>query len=81
MSKISAPLLVRNGENVDLGFDRDGNPVHTRLTVMQTMILDICATYRSLPDVRTMDLDEIEFFYEGIRPILIQESKRRGKGS
>ena len=42
------------------------------------MILDICVVYRSLPDVRTLDLDEIEFFYEGIRPELIQASKRNG---
>lgn len=81
MSKIAAPLLVRNGEDVDLGFDREGNPLHTRLNVTQSMILDICSIYRSLPDVRTLDLDEIEFFYEGIRSRLKQESKPRGKRS
>jgi hypothetical protein len=75
MSEISAPLLVRRGENVSLGYDRDGNPLHTRLIVTQNMILDICMTYSGLPDVRTMDLDDIEFFYEGIRPKLLAETR------
>jgi hypothetical protein len=39
------------------------------------MILDICMTYSGLPDVRTMDLDDIEFFYEGIRPKLLAETR------
>jgi hypothetical protein len=44
---------------------------------MRTMILEICLHYPGLPDVRTMDLDEIEFFYDGIRPRLIAESAPR----
>lgn len=45
----------------------DGAPVHTRWRVYREMMLQIARTYPSIPDVRTMTLDQIEFFYEGIR--------------
>lgn len=69
------PELVRNGENVKLQDPRGELPRHTRLRVYQEMLLTICMNYNSLPDVRTMTLDEIEFFYDGIRGTLIRNSK------
>lgn len=76
LHEIEGPLLVRNGENVSLGYDADGHPLHTRRNVVKEMIIQICLTYSSLPDVRTMSLEEIEFFYDGIRHQLIKETKR-----
>lgn len=40
-------------------------------------MLQIARTYPSLPDVRTLTLEQIEFFYEGIRGEL--ESMTKGK--
>jgi hypothetical protein len=77
MSEISEPLIVRGGQNTTLGYDQDGNSLHTRMNVLNTMILDICYHYRGLPDVRTLDMDEIEFFYDGLRGILIDKTKPR----
>lgn len=36
-------------------------------TVMNEMVLQVCMDYRSFPDYRTMDTDDIIRFYEGIR--------------
>jgi hypothetical protein len=35
------------------------------------MILQICADYAGLPDYRTLELSEIEFFYDGLQSSLI----------
>lgn len=75
MSEITGPLIVRDGQETTLGYDRDGNPLHTRLNVMRHMVLTICLDYPGLPDVRTLDLDEIEFFYAGLTGILIERTK------
>ena len=77
MSEITEPLIVSGGQETTLGYDADGNPLHTRLNVIRHMVLNICYKYRSLPDFRTLDLDEIEFFYDGIRACLIEETKPR----
>ena len=74
--KIYAPLLVKDGFDHDLGYDRDGNPIHTRWNVFRAMHLQICMHYRSLPDPRTLDLDEIEYYYEGIRAQLKEDTKQ-----
>lgn len=72
-----SPLLVRDGMDVSLGYDRDGRPLHTRANVFTAMYLQICMSYPGLPDVRTLSLDEIEFFYEGIRGQLKTDTKPR----
>ena len=74
-TEVDEPLLVRNGANVSLGYDRDGNALHTRANVVTEMFLTICRYYPGLPDPRTLDLDEIEFFYDGIRYQLIEDTK------
>lgn len=43
---------------------------HTLLAVYGEMLLEICFAYSTLPDPRTLELDEIEFFYDGLRPSL-----------
>ncbi len=70
------PCLVRNGENVILQDPRGEQPKHTFMRVYQEMLLTITMNYNSLPDVRTMTVDEIEFFYEGIRGTLIASTKK-----
>jgi hypothetical protein len=58
-----------------LGYDRNERPLHTRANVYRQMIVDISLYYKSLPDVRTLTYSEIEFFYDGIRPLLKRDSK------
>lgn len=60
-----------------LGYDNEGNSLNTRPNVYAKKILDICANYSTLPDVRTMTYDEIDFFYEGIRNQLLENGKQR----
>ena len=74
-AEIENPLLVRGGHSVALDTDKEGNPGHTRINVWTEMFLVICMRYRSLPDPRTLTLDEIEFFYEGIRAQLEEDTK------
>jgi len=69
--------LVRRGENVILEPTANGEPMHTRANVVTEMFLQICMRYSGLPDPRTLDLDEIEFFYDGIRAQLIEDTKPR----
>jgi len=39
------------------------------------MMLDICAQYPGLPDVRSLSAGEIRFFYNGIRKTLHELTK------
>lgn len=64
--------LVRGGRDATLPriTDADGEtsrPGHTFDRVHIEMLLQICADYNSLPDVRTLRAHEIRFFYNGIR--------------
>ncbi len=43
---------------------------HTIPVVLREMLRQICRDYPSLPDPRTLDVDEILFFYDGLRPEL-----------
>lgn len=55
---------------------REGREVKEKgAWIYQEMILQICMNYTSIPDVRTMDLDEIEFFYDGLKSILKETTK------
>lgn len=65
-------LLVRNGVDAEVGD-------HTLPVVYREMILQICAAYPGLPDVRTMTLSEIRWFYEGERPMLREHTKPQPK--
>lgn len=55
----------------------DGVPLHTRANVITEMFLQITLLYPGLPDPRTLDLDEIEFFYDGIRGQLLEDTEPR----
>jgi hypothetical protein len=39
---------------------------------VDVMILQICSDYAGLPDYRTLELEEIYFFYEGLRSSLLK---------
>lgn len=47
------------------------------MTVYSEMLLQISLEYPGLPDARTLTLDEIRFFYEGLRHNLQKMTKRR----
>ena len=55
--------------------DRDGLPQHTVLTVYKSAILEICRDFSGLPDVRSMTMSQIRWFYDLIRPTLIKATK------
>lgn len=42
------------------------------------MLLTICRSYHVLPELRSMTVDEIVFFYDGLRPDL-QKSQPKPK--
>ena len=46
--------------------------------VMKEMILQVCRDYNGIPDYRTMDHDEIEIFYNQLRPELIKSTRSNG---
>jgi len=52
---------VHNGDDVRLSSARD---------TYGLMLLQIARDYPGLPDVRTLTVPEIVFFYEGLRPEL-----------
>lgn len=60
--------LVRNGESVRL---RE----HNAPAVYREMLLQICRDYATLPDPRTLTVEEIVFFYEGSRAGLKRHTK------
>lgn len=64
--------LVRHGIDE---FLPDGR--HTVGTVYSEMLLQISHDYPGLPDPRTLTLDEIRFFYNGLRSSLHKATKRR----
>jgi hypothetical protein len=48
---------------------------------VDVMILQICSDYAGLPDYRTLELDDIYFFYEGLRDSLLKLTKLTKYGS
>ncbi|HEY8946455.1 MAG TPA: hypothetical protein VIM73_19525 [Polyangiaceae bacterium] len=53
--------------------------MHTLPAVYGEMILQICSAFPGLPDVRTMTLSEIRWFYDGERPMLREHTKPKAK--
>ena len=48
------------------------------MAVYSEMLLQVSREYSGLPDPRTMTLEEIRFFYEGLRGDLYSLTKRKG---
>ena len=67
--RIEEPLLVKRGADYHAG------DAHTRLNVYGNMYLTIQYYYRSLPDARKLDMDDIEFYYDGIRDVIKAETR------
>jgi hypothetical protein len=68
--------LVRYGEDWWLTRDEEtGEAQHTLFYVYREMLLQICGDYAGLPDPRTLEMNEIEFFYDGLRPSLRKLTK------
>jgi len=68
--------LVRRGVNEKLR-ERTKN-INTLYPVYSEMLLQISRDYSGLPDVRTLKLHEILFFYNGLRAELQQHTKPKG---
>jgi len=64
-SVITRPLLVRNGTDVKLPSGR-----HLRFAVYQEMLLQVVRMYPGIGDWRLLTAQEIEFFYDALRPEL-----------
>ena len=54
-----------------------GEPTHTFVPVYTEMIWQITRDYGGLPDVRTLKVSEIRFFYDGLRQELKACTKPR----
>ena len=48
---------------------------HNFINVYTEMLLQICRDYSTLPDIRTITISEIRFFYNGIRSELKSHTK------
>lgn len=47
------------------------------MPVYREMLWQICRFYTALPDVRTIRMGEIRFFFEGLRPELQRDTRGR----
>lgn len=65
---------MRRGEEYWIPEDDGG---HTMIAVYREMLLHIVAEYPALPDPRELTLDEIEFFFEAMRPSLMEATRPR----
>ena len=66
--------LVKNGVDTQLQKGK-----HNLINVYSAMLLQVALYYNCLPDLRSLSCDEIDFFYEGIRQQLKEDTKPRGK--
>ena len=64
------PSLIRNGNDYKI---KNG---HNALNVFKEMFLQILRDYASLPDIRTLTIKEIVFFYDGLRGELKEVTKQ-----
>ena len=70
---IARVQLVRHGADEKLTRGR-----HRIVAVYTEMLLQVSREYPGIPDPRTMTMEEIRFFYEGLRPELQKFSARKG---
>lgn len=77
---MSTPL-VRGGADARLKPDPEtGKRRHTMIPVYREMLLQIARDYPGVPDIRTLRLGEIRWFYEALRAELREHTKpRKGK--
>lgn len=54
-------------------------PQHTLVPVYGRMLLQVARDYAGIPDVRTLTMSEIRFFYDALRVELVERTKPRGK--
>lgn len=67
---------MRSGADGRLPRDRaSGANVHVAPVVYREMLLQVCRDYAGLPDPRTLSIDDILFFYNGLRPELRKHTK------
>ena len=66
--------LVRHGVDEFLTRGR-----HRIVTVYSEMLLQVSREYPGLPDPRTLTIEEIRFFYEGLRGDLRVLTQRKSK--
>jgi hypothetical protein len=67
---------VRSGADVRLPNDAKTRRVeHNAANVYGEMLLQCCIDYSALPDPRSLTVDEIIFFYDGLRATLRKATK------
>lgn len=69
---ITTATVVRHGGSFPLNWGGLENRVGI---IHREMILQIATDYPGLPDVRTLTLSQIRFFYEGVRARLEEATK------
>jgi len=68
--EVTGPPLVRSGKDVILDGGR-----HTFFNVYREMLLQVLMDYTGLGNWRDLTYDEVEFFYEALRPSLRRATK------
>ncbi len=59
---------MRSGADARLSRDKEtGAATHTAPVVYREMLRQVCRDYASIPDPRTLSLEDIVFFYDGLR--------------
>ncbi len=67
--------IVRNGADY-----KHGAGAHTARNVYVEMLRQVCRDYPGLPDPRTLRLNEIVFFYDGLRAELKRATRKNQQG-
>lgn len=55
--------------------DDEDRATHTAFNVYPEMLRQVCRDYATLPPLRTMSIEEVIFFYDGLRPELKRATK------
>lgn len=69
------PLVRRGADFVHPRDAETGAAQHTACVVYAEMLIQICRSYSTLPDPRSLAMREIHWFYEGIRTELHATTK------
>lgn len=71
---------MRSGADARLPNDAaSGSVRHTAYAVYTEMLIQICRDYPGLPDPRTLTIDEVVFFYSGLRRELREHTRPKPK--
>lgn len=75
---VTTATLIVNGRDGPLPEQWDGEnfrPGNTFFEVFTLMMIQVARDYNGLPDVRSLTFEEIQFFYDFLKPELLHYAK------